>query len=243
MSKWLASVQSLEEAKSLEQHLPDILDMKNPAEGALGALSHGNVSNIIEWVNNRCLCSATVGDLPMQAKVIATAITAMAGTGVDFVKVGLFDDEHLEKCIEQLAIDIHNLKTPVIAVLFADQLPKQNLIPILAKAGFKGVMLDTAYKNGKGLLDHLSVDLLADFISEAKQTDLLCGLAGALRLTDIAVLQPLQADYLGFRSALCHQHRRTNGLDPYLASQIQAQVNTAAPKAQPTKILSHGAFD
>ncbi|RLA00090.1 MAG: hypothetical protein DRQ42_06280, partial [Gammaproteobacteria bacterium] len=38
MSKWLASVQSLEEAQTLLPVLPDILDMKNPAEGALGAL-------------------------------------------------------------------------------------------------------------------------------------------------------------------------------------------------------------
>lgn len=231
MSKWLASVQSLQEAKSLEQHLPDILDMKNPSDGALGALMTKHVSEIVQWVNKRCLSSATVGDLPMQAERISSAINSMADTGVDFVKVGLFADGQLESCIEQLATAIHHLKTPVIAVLFADQLPSQNVIPQLAKAGFAGVMLDTAEKNGLGLLDYLKVDLLADFIREAKQMDLLCGLAGALKLEDITVLTPLDADYLGFRSALCRQHLRTNKLDPALASQIQWQLTVSSPEA------------
>ena len=92
-------------------------------------------------------------------------------------------------------------------------------------------MLDTAEKNGLGLLDYLTVDLLADFIREAKQMDLLCGLAGALKLEDITVLTPLDADYLGFRSALCRQHLRTNKLDPALASQIQWQLTVSSPEA------------
>ena len=59
---------------------------------------------------------------------------------------------------------------------------------------------------------------------------MLCGLAGALRVEDIETLSPLQPDYLGFRSALCQQHRRTNRLDPELAKQIQNKLNVALPE-------------
>lgn len=230
ITKWLASVESLEEAKLLVEQLPDILDMKNPSKGALGALTHQTVTEIVKWINKRCVCSATVGDLPMQAEIISAAIRSMAETGVDYVKVGLFDESELIQCIQQLEPTIRSLNKPVIAVIFADQLPQQELIPLLAKSGFAGVMLDTARKDGQGLLNHLSVEALHQFVVEAKSTGVLCGLAGALRIEDIETLSPLQADYLGFRSALCQQHRRTNRLDPELAKQIQTQLNVALPE-------------
>lgn len=232
ITKWLASVESLEEAQLLVEQLPDILDMKNPSKGALGALTHQTVTQIVNWINKRCLCSATVGDLPMQPEIISAAIRSMAETGVDYVKIGLFDEPGLIQCIQQLEPTIISLKKPVIAVIFADQLPQQELIPLLEKYGFAGVMLDTARKDGQGLLNHLSVAALHQFVVEAKSAGLLCGLAGALRIEDIETLSPLQPDYLGFRSALCHQHRRTNRLDPYLAKQIHNQLNAALPKAK-----------
>ena len=49
ITKWLASVESLEEAKSLVEQLPHILDMKNPSEGALGALNHQTVTEIVNF--------------------------------------------------------------------------------------------------------------------------------------------------------------------------------------------------
>nr|WP_281198077.1 (5-formylfuran-3-yl)methyl phosphate synthase [Methylophaga muralis] len=53
-----------------------------------------------------------------------------------------------------------------------------------------------------------------------------------LRIENIQQLRPLDADYLGFRSAICHQHTRTNLLDPNLAKQIQFQMNASMPKAK-----------
>lgn len=225
MTKWLASVKSLEEAQSLKQHLPDILDMKNPSEGALGALTTQTVTEIVQWVNQRCLTSATVGDLQMQPELIADAITQMAATQVDFVKIGLFADANLVNCITSLAPTVKLLKTPVIAVMFADQLPRQTVIAQLAAAGFTGVMLDTAVKAGLGLRDHLSLQQLQQFVAEAKAAGLMTGLAGALKIEDIAALRELDADYLGFRSALCPQHSRKKQLDPLLAKQIYRQLN------------------
>jgi uncharacterized protein (UPF0264 family) len=217
ITKWLASVESLEEAKSLVEQLPHILDMKNPSEGALGALNHQTVTEIVNWINKGCLCSATVGDLPMQAEITSAAIRNI-------------DEPGLIQCIQQLEPTIKSLSTPVIAVIFADQLPQQKLIPLLAKTGFAGVMLDTARKDGQGLLNHLSVEVLQQFVVEAKSAGMLCGLAGALRIEDIETLSPLQPDYLGFRSALCQQHHRTNRLDPELAKQIQNKLNAALPE-------------
>jgi dihydroneopterin aldolase len=69
-------------------------------------------------------------------------------------------------------------------------------------------MLDTADKHTLGLSRLWSEDRIASFVSEAHRHGLLCGLAGRLSLTDIPQLLPLQADYLGFRTALCDGNRR-----------------------------------
>jgi len=221
MTKWLASVQSLQEAQTLLPVLPDILDIKNPAEGALGALDTITVAQIVRLVSTRCQTSATVGDLPMQADLINPAMQAMATSGVDYVKVGLFPDSGLISCIEAMADTVKRLSVPVIAVLFADKMPDETVIPRLKQSGFEGVMVDTAIKDGRHLQDYWDQQQLREFIDEAEQHDLLCGLAGALRYEHIADLQFLGADYLGFRSALCHNHTRTNALQIDLALQIQ----------------------
>lgn len=154
MSKWLASVQSLEEAQTLLPVLPDILDMKNPAEGALGALTVEIVSQIVTLIDGRCQTSATIGDLPMQADVIASAMIEMASAGVDYVKIGLFPDDNLTDCILSLAETVKKLKAPVIAVIFVDKAPDNDCLPLLKASGFRGVMVDTAVKNGQHLLEH-----------------------------------------------------------------------------------------
>ena len=221
MTKWLASVQSLEEVKTLIQALPDILDIKNPSQGALGALDIITVASIVRLVSKHCQSSATIGDLPMQAGLINPAMVAMAASGVDYVKVGIFPDQNLMGCLEGMADTLEQLSVPVIAVLFVDKMPSQDVIPKLKQSGFKGVMVDTAIKDGRHLLAHWDVDQLSDFINEANHNDLLCGLAGALRYEDIAELQFLGADYLGFRSALCQNRERTSRLQTNLALQIQ----------------------
>jgi len=225
MTKWLASVQSVEEAQTLASTLPDILDMKKPSQGALGALPTEIVGNIVDLVNGECQTSATIGDLAMDAAVIGPAILAMAETGVDYVKIGIFPEESLRECLNEIAPAIKALKTPVIAVLFADKPVEPNIHKRLSESGFKGIMVDTAVKNGKHLLDHMSLVELSQFVSAAKQQNLLCGLAGALRQEDISVLSALGPDYLGFRSALCEQRQRNNGLDLQRIKEVKASVD------------------
>lgn len=224
MTKWLASVKSLEEAQALEQTLPDILDLKDPASGALGALPLSVVSSVVAWVAGRCQTSATVGDLVMNPDVLGPAVIAMAATGVDFVKVGLFEDPALASCLRGLQETLSALDTPVIAVMFADQTQDISLLSSISQAGFSGVMVDTAGKNGQGLLDHWSEAQLSDFIHAADEHTLLCGLAGALAIEDIDSLEVLGADYLGFRSALCDGRQRTLTLQAERARAIQQRL-------------------
>lgn len=214
MTGWLASVTDVGEARQVLAAGADIVDAKNPHTGALGALPLDTVRAIVNAVGGHAPVSATVGDFPtMEPHAVVHAVDMMAATGVDFVKIGLFRAPALHDCLAALAplCSQHRL----VAVLFADRNPDIDigLADRLAECGFAGIMLDTLDKSAGGLLRHQPVARLTRFVDHARHLGLISGLAGSLRVTDIPILAPLGADYLGFRGALCRSHARTQSLD------------------------------
>ena len=221
MNRMLASVNSLEEALIALHFDVDIIDLKQPALGALGALPTQQVQAIVTRLANSKPISATVGDLPMQADIIFNAVKEMADTGVDYIKIGFFPDQDWHAVIAKLAI-LTPGSLKLIAVLFADQQPDFNYIEQFSEAGFTGIMLDTMDKTNGSLNKVMPLVTLQHFVQTAQHHQLLCGLAGSLRAVDIPALLPLQADYLGFRGALCEQHQRTAKLDAAALMRIKA---------------------
>ena len=212
MTGMLASVNSLAEARLVLQAGVDIIDLKQPEQGALGALALADVKAIVAEVNGRCPVSATIGDLPMHAGLVYNAVKAMAETGVDYVKIGFFPDGDWQDTVDKLS-DLTALNYRLIAVLFADTQPDFSILSALKTAGFTGVMVDTMDKNGGSLTQWMSEHVITAFVKEAKEQSLLCGLAGSLRLADVNVLLAYQPDYLGFRGALCQAHERVGQLN------------------------------
>jgi uncharacterized protein (UPF0264 family) len=148
----------------------------------------------------------------------------MAATGVDIVKVGLFPGGDAKATVRRLGREI---ETALVAVMIADGPLDLTLVDDLGEAGFAGVMLDTAAKDGRTLLDHQEKETLASFVSRARAQGLFAGLAGSLRATQIPELLALGPDILGFRGALCRASDRRAALD---ASAL-ADVRAAIPRA------------
>ncbi len=146
MTGMLASVNSVEEALLVLSADVDIIDLKQPALGALGALETGLVKKIVAEIDGRCPVSATIGDLPMQPDTVFNAVKAMAETGVDYIKIGFFPDGDWQGTVEKLVCINAGQNLALIAVLFADAQPDLGIMSALKKAGFKGVMLDTMDK-------------------------------------------------------------------------------------------------
>jgi uncharacterized protein (UPF0264 family) len=226
MTGMLASVNSQGEAEQVLGAQVDIIDLKQPEQGALGALETGLVRQIVAAIDGRCPVSATVGDLPMQPALVFDAVRAMADTGVDYVKIGFFPGGDWPGTLAKLGAltGQHDL----IAVLFADTQPDLSIIASLKNADFKGVMLDTMDKQKGSLTQVMDTTTIGRFSEQAKAHQLLCGLAGSLRLPDIANLMPYRPDYLGFRGALCRQHDRTAALDMPAIVRIKQAIIDAA---------------
>ena len=212
MTGMLASVNSLDETRLVLSENVDIIDLKNPALGSLGALDIKLVKSCVAAINGQCPTSATIGDMPMQPEIIFNAVKEMAETGVNYVKIGFFPGENQEQIIEELATLTPHFN--LIAVLFADTHPDFSLIDSLITAGFKGIMLDTQDKTKGPLTGMMAKTEIERFVNHVKSRHAICGLAGSLRLEDIPLLMPYQPDYLGFRGALCESHKRAGQLNP-----------------------------
>jgi len=223
MTGMLASVNSVAEALLVLSAEVDIIDLKQPASGALGALDIATAKQIVARIDGRCPVSATIGDLPMQPDPVFNAVNSMAETGVDYIKIGFFPGGDWPGTVHKLSA-LTGQNFALIAVLFADTHPDFAILSVLKEAGFKGVMLDTMDKKKGSLTQFMAKTELEQFVAQAKERQLLCGLAGSLRFEDITELLPYQADYLGFRGALCMERKRVGPLNIQAVMQIRHTI-------------------
>jgi dihydroneopterin aldolase len=210
MTGFLASVDNLNDALTVSEHGADIIDLKNPSEGALGGLTLEDIHMIVDHIWEKSVVSATVGDLDADLPVMLNKIKQVADTGVDYVKVGMFSQQHIDECLPRFEYHAR-CGIKIIAVLFADMdFDVLATVKACKKARLRGVMMDTAGKDSGSLLTHRSTDELTRFVQSARNLGLLTGLAGSLKQQDIDMLLPVQPDYIGFRTALCKNLIRTN---------------------------------
>lgn len=232
MTRMLASVRDAQEAGTvLNAAEIGVLDMKDPARGALGALAPGRIAEINAIAGGRCATSATIGDLPPEPGLIVAAINKTVALGVTYVKVGLFGAAYLEQCLA--AVRETAAQTKLVGVLFADHFNHfAGPCRLLKAAGFHGAMIDTADKQAGGLLNMTDCETLRTFVTEARRLGMLCGLAGSLGAGDIEQLAALAPDYLGFRGALCAKGQRNAGIDAQAVADIARRMNDLREKRE-----------
>ena len=176
MTGMLASVRDEREARLVRRAGVDVIDLKDPAAGALGALETELVRRIVDRTDKGVPFSATIGDVPYRATVIAPRIRAMAETGVDFIKVGVFGDA-LDAAVLDMLRGFSRQDVRIILVLFAeDPLPRD--FRLLADSGATGIMLDTRDKRTGSLRDKLPDRSLRAFVRQARAAGLLCAQIG-----------------------------------------------------------------
>jgi uncharacterized protein (UPF0264 family) len=160
----------------------------------------------------------------MHPELVFNAAKAMAETGADYIKIGFFPGDDSPGTVAKLTA-LTQRNHALIAVLFADSAIDFTMLDIVKNAGFKGVMIDTMNKNNGSLIQIMAKTEIARFVRHAKTRQLICGLAGSLRLEDIPGLMSYRPDYLGFRGALCLRHDRTSKLSRHAITQVKQAIN------------------
>ena len=220
----LVSVVNREEAIRAINGGTDILDIKNPKEGSLGANFPWVIKGISEEVHEIAKdveISATIGDAPYKPGTMALAALGCTVSGVDYVKVGLFGTPTETQAMEVMkavskAVKDFNSDVKVVCSGYSDSYRINSVpplaIPNIAIASEADIaMLDTGVKDGKSLLDFMSLDQLADFTDQCHKNGLLAALAGSLNEEHILKLLPLKPDVIGVRSVVCTSFDRLNG--------------------------------
>jgi len=217
----MISVVSLAEAQMALQGGADILDVKNPAEGALGAQPPGVIRGIVDLASDTALVSAAIGDMPNLPGTAALATLGAAACGVDYIKVGLYGPRSKTDAVallREMLQAIKGSKTSIIAAAYADFQKAGTLDPLLlpqiaASAGVHGCLIDTAVKDGSCLFDFLNIRQLQTLVAEAHAAGLLFGVAGSLQEEDVYQIRNLDADIVGFRAAACRNNKRGGPLE------------------------------
>jgi len=230
--KLLVSVVDADEARVAAAAGADIVDVKNPAEGSLGAPAPAVIAAVRAAVPAGLPVSAAIGDMPNLPGTAALAALGAAGSGAAFVKAGLWGVSTEADGVALLrAIRVAVPDAIVVAAAYADarRVPHAplapELLPRVASAAGVGVcLLDTAVKDGRGLLEWLSPDALAAFVAEAHDAGLGVALAGALRAEDLPIVRATGADIAGVRSAACSGNARAGPLDPARVRELKDRL-------------------
>lgn len=231
MPQLLISVTSVKEAETALQCGADIIDLKDPKHGALGALPLRVINQITSFVHaqpkpHRKMVSATIGDLPMQPALLVQQVQALSTAEVDMIKIGFFQTSDsilsdYQSCLDALQVMCASgLK--LVAVLFAEYAYPPGLIAAIAKAGFYGVMFDTAVKNGGTFLDYMTFEEVKAAVTQAHNQSIMFGIAGSLSIQHVKIAKNIEPDYIGFRGGVCASNQRKAELAPEKIQAIRA---------------------
>jgi len=218
--KLLVSCANVAEASVAVAGGADIVDAKNPREGALGATFPWTVRSI-KAIAGKVEVSCTLGDLPNLPGSVALAALGAAATGVNYVKVGLGgvrtkdDAVYLLRGAVKAAKDF-NPAVKVVAAGYADAersgLLNPAIVPEVAgEANADVAMIDTAFKNGENLFTFLTRREIGRIVDDAHERGLQVALAGSLRKELLPDAFSLKADIVGVRGAACTNRDRLNG--------------------------------
>lgn len=230
----LISVVSEDEVGAAVAGGADIVDVKNPREGSLGASFPHVIRRVRELTPPEVPVSAAIGDVPNLPGMAALAAAGAAACGVQYVKVGLLglrepEDARLLLAAVRRAARECDPSVRVMATAYADahrvgSLPPLALPAAAAAAGVDGCMLDTAHKSDGTLLTVLGPADREAFVRHCRDAGLLCALAGSLRADDLPEIAALGPDIVGFRGAACRGTRVEGRVEAEAVRRLKARV-------------------
>jgi uncharacterized protein (UPF0264 family) len=233
MTQLLISVKNAAEALLALDAGADIIDLKDPNIGALGALNLAETKQIVLAINGGVQLSATVGENHASLEVLIEAIETRADMGVDMIKIVASAHFYADDFVQKMQV-LTKSGVKIVAVFFADEVIDYDLLEKIKQAGFCGVMLDTKTKQ-QNLLQMQTKDDLQKFTQSCHQHQLKFGLAGSLRPQHIVFLVEFNPTYIGFRGGVCDDLMRKSDLNRAKAIEVKEllrQHNKINAKAQ-----------
>lgn len=217
----LVSVRNVDEAKIAFEAGVDLIDLKEPSQGAMGMVDFNLIHAIQTTLPKGINFSMACGELcDVQNEIMSTVPKEIA-----FYKFGLSQFMGAEVLLQKISafkkqLESLDSKGFLVPVLYADSLRANTLTPLkalklLKHLKFTNVMIDTWGKDGSSLLDWFSVTEIFEFQLECKMQKCNYSLAGALDLDKVKYLisEGINPAWFGFRGAACKSLARINAID------------------------------
>ncbi len=219
----LVSIRNCDEILPALQGGCDILDLKEPLNGPLAMVDKETLRGFSEFFQRQPVTvplSMALGEMiDWQDKSISQFIP----DEITYLKMGLSQTSDkanwyshwldLRNRIE----DTHNRSYQWISVAYADwreahAISPQAVFEAAIASHCSGLLIDTYTKQGKSLLDFLSLDQIQSLIEQARSHKIKIALAGSIHQENLGLLANTSPDIIGIRGAACLGTQRTNRL-------------------------------
>src|SRR5688500_4064827 len=176
-TRLLVSVANPTEAAAALAGGADIVDAKDPTAGPLGRVDVDVLAEIHSTTCGRATVTAALGDVSDVHRTERLA-AQYSSRGAGFVKLGFAGITDGRRVDALLAAAVRGCArggraTGVVAVAYADaatvgSIDAMSLVDIAARTGARGVLVDTADKQGDGLTTLWTAAQIASWVAEAQ---------------------------------------------------------------------------
>ncbi|VTR92282.1 Uncharacterized protein OS=Blastopirellula marina DSM 3645 GN=DSM3645_23711 PE=4 SV=1: DUF556 [Gemmata massiliana] len=213
----LVSVRSADEVAAALAGGADLIDVKEPAKGALAPAEAEVVSAVIDAVDGQVSVSAALGEWSSNAITEAHWHLELP---LQYVKWGLAGYAPTPGWGEDLLDTRRELPigTEMVAVAYADwerakSVPPAEVAKFAKRFRFKAFLLDTWGKDGKTLLDFMTAKEIAGLVDGLKRVYTTVSIGGSLRPEQVKQLKGVTPDYFAVRSSACAAGKRDGVID------------------------------
>jgi uncharacterized protein (UPF0264 family) len=230
MAGLLVSVRSQDEALAALAGGADLIDVKEPRRGALGAADATVWRAVSSALRQRAPVSVALGELldfaPPPADDLARNLT-----GVQFAKLGLAGCRDTDDWLERWRLCVNRLPEDLapVAVVYADwraaRAPApEDVIDQASRLQCGAVLFDTCDKSRGDLIDHFGIEQLDRMSELIRNRGMRIVFGGSLNRRSAARLLPLRPDYIAVRGAVCRE-ARTDCIDRQLVESLARVVH------------------
>jgi len=213
-------VRNPEEAQICVAEQVDLVDVKEPAHGPMGAADVAVLQAVVAAVGGRCRVTAAGGEL-RDWRASGAQPQPVHGE-LAMLKVGLAGYGDDASWADHLRIVHDNLRSAVAAgsasqlqlvpVAYADHAAANSprpldAIQLIKDSGLRWLMIDTFDKSSRGVFELLSDSQISSLVLASQQAGLGIALAGRIGLAELSHAARTGADVVGVRGAVCRGGR------------------------------------
>jgi (5-formylfuran-3-yl)methyl phosphate synthase len=245
----LVSVRSAAEALEALTGGADVIDVKEPDRGPLGAADSSTIAEVVRAVNGRVPVTAAMGELVELGTDGMEAPSVSIPRGVSLFKIGLAGCRENAKwssswqdVIRRVLRDAHSYAAQPVAVVYADwrsaNAPEPNqVLNAAVQTHCPAVLVDTWDKSSGSLFHHWPIAELTHFVDRVQANGIELVIAGSLAGASVVEAVDLQPNLIAVRTAACDGGRagsvsrvRVRALEQLIAA--RRRVTPSRPTAK-----------